>query len=107
MISVLWMDACEAKEELYSNTEAVNTLKPPLVPAEKNNGVTTLRSRTREIGSRAEATFHPIFADSPIYTGSRFISRACNVIQKDSKRRSRLKHQQIHESLHPRERGAL
>ncbi|GMH12934.1 hypothetical protein Nepgr_014775 [Nepenthes gracilis] len=31
------MDACEAKEELYSNTTAVNTLKPPLVPAEKNN----------------------------------------------------------------------
>ncbi|GMH12712.1 hypothetical protein Nepgr_014553 [Nepenthes gracilis] len=52
------MDACEAKEEFYSNTAAVNTLKPPLVPAEKNNGVTTRRSRTREIGSRGDLPPH-------------------------------------------------
>ncbi|GMH20625.1 hypothetical protein Nepgr_022466 [Nepenthes gracilis] len=51
-ILVLWMDACETKEELYSNTKkAMNTLKPPLVPPKEQWSYHT-RSRTREIGSR-------------------------------------------------------
>ncbi|KAK9275458.1 hypothetical protein L1049_022725 [Liquidambar formosana] len=44
------MDVYEAEQVLQKQT-AVETVRPPLVPAEKNNGVTR-RSKTREVSSR-------------------------------------------------------
>lgn len=48
------MDVCEAEQALLRKQRAEEILiRPPLVPAEKNNGVVaTRRSRTREISSR-------------------------------------------------------
>jgi hypothetical protein len=45
------MDVCESEQALRKHT-AVGTPRPPLVPAEKNNAVTTRRLRTREVSSR-------------------------------------------------------
>ncbi|KAI4344309.1 hypothetical protein L6164_011553 [Bauhinia variegata] len=45
------MDVCESEQTLPKH-KAVETPRPPLVPAEKNNAVTTRRSRTREVSSR-------------------------------------------------------
>uniref|UniRef100_A0A5B6YQ57 QWRF motif-containing protein 8 n=2 Tax=Davidia involucrata TaxID=16924 RepID=A0A5B6YQ57_DAVIN len=47
------MDVCELEQALqkHSAVESLETLRPPLVPAGKNNG-TTGRSRTREVSSR-------------------------------------------------------
>lgn len=45
------MDVCESEQALRKHT-AVETPRPPLVPAEKNNAVTTRRPRTREVSSR-------------------------------------------------------
>ncbi|OMP01632.1 hypothetical protein CCACVL1_03046 [Corchorus capsularis] len=46
------MDVCESEQRLHK-LAAVDTTRPPLVPAEKNNApLTTRRPRTREISSR-------------------------------------------------------
>ncbi|GMH23287.1 hypothetical protein Nepgr_025130 [Nepenthes gracilis] len=81
------MDACEAKEELYSNTAAVDTLKPPLVPAEKNNGATTRRSRTREIGSRYMSPA-PATPSASRRSQSPKLSRTCNSSSQSTPKRA-------------------
>ncbi|XVE98608.1 hypothetical protein REPUB_Repub03eG0121000 [Reevesia pubescens] len=46
------MDACESEQRLHKPA-SVNTTRPPLLPAEKNNApLTTRRPRTREVSSR-------------------------------------------------------
>ncbi|XWS16971.1 hypothetical protein CRYUN_Cryun33cG0027500 [Craigia yunnanensis] len=46
------MDVCESEQRLHK-LAAVDTTRPPLVPAEKNNApLTTRRPRTREVSSR-------------------------------------------------------
>ncbi|KAI4335527.1 hypothetical protein L6164_014165 [Bauhinia variegata] len=45
------MDVCESEQALPKH-KAVETPRPPLVPAEKNNALTIRRSRTREVSSR-------------------------------------------------------
>ncbi|XP_021275586.1 AUGMIN subunit 8-like isoform X2 [Herrania umbratica] len=46
------MDVCES-EQRFHKLAAVDTTRPPLVPAEKNNApLTTRRPRTREVSSR-------------------------------------------------------
>ncbi|XP_059453590.1 AUGMIN subunit 8-like [Corylus avellana] len=45
------MDVCESEQALRKHTAVVSP-RPPLVPAEKNNAVTTRRPRTREVSSR-------------------------------------------------------
>ncbi|KAB1211977.1 QWRF motif-containing protein 8 [Morella rubra] len=45
------MEVYESEQALRKHT-AVETPRPPLVPAEKNNAVTSRRSRTREVSSR-------------------------------------------------------
>ncbi|KAJ7955665.1 QWRF motif-containing protein 8-like [Quillaja saponaria] len=45
------MDVCESEQALRKH-KAVETQRSPLVPAEKNNAVTTRRPQTREVSSR-------------------------------------------------------
>lgn len=51
MIWLEWMDVTESELAFRKHT-ALETARPPLVPAEKNNAFTTRRPRTREVSSR-------------------------------------------------------
>ncbi|XP_039057921.1 AUGMIN subunit 8-like isoform X2 [Hibiscus syriacus] len=48
----VWMDVCKPEQRLHKLADA-DSIRPPLVSAEKNNGLpTTGHSRTREVSSR-------------------------------------------------------
>lgn len=51
LILMVWMDVYESEQELRKHT-AEDAIRPPLVPAEKNNAVTTRGPRMREVSSR-------------------------------------------------------
>ncbi|XP_059635788.1 AUGMIN subunit 8 [Cornus florida] len=76
------MDVCESEQPLRKQS-AVETSRPPLVPAEKNNG-TIRRSRTREISSRYRSptpvTPGPRRCPSPSIT--RTVSAPSQLVQK-------------------------
>ncbi|KAA3464063.1 tif31 [Gossypium australe] len=58
------MDECKSEQRLCKLAAVVDTIRPPLVPAEKNNAVlTTSHPRTKEVSSSYEAPTPPTSSD--------------------------------------------
>ncbi|CAI9098764.1 OLC1v1035470C5 [Oldenlandia corymbosa var. corymbosa] len=58
------MDLYELQQHSLQKQSTVETPRPPLGPAEKNNGTTTRRSRTREVSSRYKSPT-PVASSGP------------------------------------------
>lgn len=69
------MDLCELQRALEKQF-TVDTPRPPLIPADKNNG-TTRRSRTREVNSRYKSPT-PVASSGPRRCSSPTVTRTTN-----------------------------